>query len=123
MLDKIRPAKKFDGYDLIITYSEFDGLMAAFEKVKKVHEESGPEFESFINSVDRAKYDICKYGYFDPEEKAVHLRIGNSEFTTVMECLMLSSVYTSIDTKTYKTQEITFEKMIEKNTTKIWKNS
>lgn len=123
MLDKIRPARKFDGYDLIIDSTEFDGLMAAFEKVKKVHERDESSYMPFINSINKAKNAICQYGYFEPEEKAVHIRLGSNEFVTVMECLMLYSAYMSVNTETYKNQEVTFEKMIAKDTTKFWKNS
>ena len=126
MLDKIRPARKFDGFDFVIERDEFDGLMAAFEEVIKAHQESiaitpNEGFLNYINPKIRTKENILKFSYFDPVNKSVYIRLDMTELRDVMETLMIYSAYMAIMEDNEK--EVTFEKMIAKDTTKFWKNS
>ena len=73
--------------------------------------------DEIIDSIKETKEKILKNSFFDTENKQVYINLSGDEWTHIIQGLIVCSAYCSFE----KEPIPSFQDMISKDTTRIWK--
>lgn len=97
---------------------EFDIIMSVLEKLTEiVNTQFKNNRDEIIDSIKETKEKILKNSFFDTENKQVYINLSGDEWTHIIQGLIVCSAYCSFE----KEPIPSFQDMISKDTTRIWK--